>query len=306
MTILVDLDGVLCTEERTFERALAKPLPGAREAMSQLISAGHTVVIYTSRSWSELRMTKQWLDDNGIHYSGIHMGKPVADKVIDDRAITLGNWGTVLAQLGVTEGTYVGGPIDEGLLYLLRKESKTFLEQIANRSDILEPILEVGPMTRVGGLQTPVFSRMPDTFLDSRELFLGKGKHYVAMDIDPASEAEIVGDFSDAESLLESGSFGTVILLSVLEHMPRVWEVPRILDRIMKPGGRAFVLTPWNLRFHGPRPDCWRISDDGYQALFGELFAIEQLQKIECPGRPLSPVGMTCVLRKERVRKLGM
>lgn len=300
MTILVDLDGVLCTEERTFERPLAKLLPGAREAMSELASAGHTIVIYTSRSWSELRMTKQWLDNNGIQYHGIHMGKPVADKMIDDRAITFSNWGTVLDQLEVAKANYVGGPIDEGLLYLLRKESKAFLEQIANRCDLLEPILEVGPMTKIGGLQNPVFNRMPDTFLESREVFLNKGKQYVAMDIDAASQPEIVGDFSNAESLLQPDSFGTVILLSCLEHMPRVWDVPRTLNRILKPGGRAFLLTPWNLRFHGPRPDCWRISDDGYRALFGELFTIEQLQKIECPGRPLSPVGMTCVLRKGR------
>ena len=29
MTILVDLDGVVASEEKTFERALANPIPGA-------------------------------------------------------------------------------------------------------------------------------------------------------------------------------------------------------------------------------------------------------------------------------------
>jgi hypothetical protein len=243
-------------------------------------------------------MTGKWLGNNQIDYHGIHMGKPVADKVIDDRAIAFSNWNEVLVQLGVSETKYVGGPIDEGLLRLLRKETKTFLEQIANRDDILEPVLEVGPMTKVGP-GSPVFDRMPDTFLDSRELFLSKGKQYVTMDIDLTSKPDIVGDFSNAESLLRPSSFGTVVLLSCLEHVPQVWDVPRMLSKILKKGGRAFMLTPWNLRFHGPRPDCWRISDDGYHALFGELFVIEQLQKIECPGRPLSPVGIKCVLRRK-------
>lgn len=101
MTILVDLDGVICTEEKTFERACAKPLPGARESMEALAAEGHTLVIYTARSWSELRMTKQWLDENGIPYHGIHMGKPVADRIIDDRSIRFRSWAQVRDDLKV-------------------------------------------------------------------------------------------------------------------------------------------------------------------------------------------------------------
>jgi hypothetical protein len=99
MIVNVDLDGTICTEEATFERALAKPLPGAREALAALIGAGHTVVIYSSRSWSELRMTQAWLDENNIPYNGLHLGKPVADLFIDDRAIQFTNWPTTLDSL---------------------------------------------------------------------------------------------------------------------------------------------------------------------------------------------------------------
>jgi hydroxymethylpyrimidine pyrophosphatase-like HAD family hydrolase len=113
MTILIDLDGVVCTEEQTFERSLAKPLPGCREAMAALAAAGHTLVIFSSRSWSELRMTKQWLEDHQIVYHGIHLGKPVADKVIDDRAIQFSGWNDVLRQLGVAQTNCGGGPVDD-------------------------------------------------------------------------------------------------------------------------------------------------------------------------------------------------
>lgn len=99
-TIMIDLDGVICTEERTFERPLAEPLAGAREALAQLRAAGHTVIIYTARNWPEYRVTKKWLDDHGFAYDGLHMGKPVADVWIDDRAIRFTNWTEVLGQLG--------------------------------------------------------------------------------------------------------------------------------------------------------------------------------------------------------------
>jgi len=302
MIFLIDLDGTICTEESTFERSLARPLPGAREALSALSAAGHTLVIYSARSWSELRVTEKWLRDNKIPYDGIHMGKPVADIFIDDRAISFKNWTDVTQQLAKTQLFGAVKPpeesTEEGLLYLLRRETKVFLEDISSRSDILDPVLEVGPMSK-DGLNSSVFFRMPETFVDSRELFQRAGKKYMCIDTDSSSHPDVIGDFSNAASLFEAESIGTVVMMNFLEHMPDVWEVPRVLLKILKPSGRTFILTPWNLRFHGPRPDCWRISDDGYQALFGELFDIEALDKIECPGRALSPVGIKCVLRKK-------
>ncbi len=98
-TIMVDLDGVICTEEAFFDRPLAQPIEGAREALAKLRAAGHTVVIYTARGWGEYRVAKRWLDEHGLEYDGLHMGKPVADLWIDDRAIRFTNWNEVLAQV---------------------------------------------------------------------------------------------------------------------------------------------------------------------------------------------------------------
>lgn len=98
-TIMVDLDGVVCTEERTFDRPLAKPLDGAREALASLKAAGHTIIIYTGRGWPEYRATKQWLDDHGMAYDQIHMGKPIADIWIDDRALRFTDWGQTRREL---------------------------------------------------------------------------------------------------------------------------------------------------------------------------------------------------------------
>jgi hypothetical protein len=97
---MVDLDGVLCTEEVFLERPLAQPIAGAREALQKLRAAGYIVVIYTARGWGEYRVARQWLDDHGFEYDGLHMGKPVADVWIDDRAIRFTDWDSVLRQLG--------------------------------------------------------------------------------------------------------------------------------------------------------------------------------------------------------------
>src|SRR5579863_8414584 len=99
MIVNIDLDGTICSEEQTFERALAKPIPGAGAALKALLEAGHTVVIYSSRSWSELRMTEAWLRENHIPYSGLHLGKPVADVFIDDRAVAFTDWSATLDQV---------------------------------------------------------------------------------------------------------------------------------------------------------------------------------------------------------------
>lgn len=101
MTILVDMDGVICTEQRTFERCLATAVPGARAALEALAAAGHTIVIYSARSWSELKMTEAWLAQHQIPYHGIHLGKPVADCIIDDRALRFSNWPAALVELGL-------------------------------------------------------------------------------------------------------------------------------------------------------------------------------------------------------------
>jgi hypothetical protein len=100
-TIMVDLDGVICTEEMFHDRPLAEPMAGAREALQKLRAAGYVVVVYTARSWGEYRYTKQWLDSHGFEYDGLHMGKPVADVWIDDRAVRFDDWKSVLGQIGV-------------------------------------------------------------------------------------------------------------------------------------------------------------------------------------------------------------
>jgi len=96
MRLIVDLDGTICTEEKTYSRSLAKPLPGAKETLDILKAKGHTIIIYSARSWNEFEMTKQWLKENEIPNDQIILGKPVGDYWIDDRALRFTSWNKII------------------------------------------------------------------------------------------------------------------------------------------------------------------------------------------------------------------
>jgi len=90
--LAIDIDGTICTEERTFERPLATPLPGAIEALKKLKRNGNTLILWTGRGWEQYRVTKDWLEKYDCPYDQILMGKPVVDMFIDDRALQFRGW----------------------------------------------------------------------------------------------------------------------------------------------------------------------------------------------------------------------
>lgn len=91
MQIIIDLDGTICHEMRQFSRCLAEPWPDAVETVNKLYDAGHTIIIYSARTWVEYEMTVDWLKRHGVKYHQLFMGKPIGDVWIDDRAITCNN-----------------------------------------------------------------------------------------------------------------------------------------------------------------------------------------------------------------------
>jgi uncharacterized HAD superfamily protein len=101
MQIIIDLDGTICTEEKTFSRSLSKPLEGAIESINQLHNEGHTIIIYSARSWQEYEMTSHWLSLHKVKYDQLVMGKPIGDIWIDDRAIEFTDWADVKKKIGI-------------------------------------------------------------------------------------------------------------------------------------------------------------------------------------------------------------
>ena len=92
-TISIDIDGTICTEEKTFEKNLAKPLHGAVEALKMIKDNNNTIILWTARGWEQYKSTKFWLDSHDFVYDQLVMGKPIVDMMIDDRARKFcGSW----------------------------------------------------------------------------------------------------------------------------------------------------------------------------------------------------------------------
>ena len=83
-TYVFDLDGTLCSEEKTFEKYLAKPNPDMIALVNKLYEQ-NKIIIYTARGWAEYNITQRWLEDNDVKYHILMCGKPIYDMWIDDK-----------------------------------------------------------------------------------------------------------------------------------------------------------------------------------------------------------------------------
>ncbi len=108
MIIAIDFDGTLCSWHPS-EYELAQPLPERILQVRRMKEAGHTVWIYTARGASQGseaaadarwgKLTRSQLEEWGIPYDRLIIGKPSYDVLIDDRALAFTeNWEEQLAQ----------------------------------------------------------------------------------------------------------------------------------------------------------------------------------------------------------------
>lgn len=113
LRVCVDLDGVICELRKTPEESYASlaPVPGAREALQALKSAGHTIIIHTARRMltHEANVgrvvadvgatTLKWLEQHGIPFDEIYFGKPYAHFYVDDNAVRFSDWEKLMLRL---------------------------------------------------------------------------------------------------------------------------------------------------------------------------------------------------------------
>ena len=59
------------------------------EKVNVLYDAGHTIILHTSRLWSDFTPTTQWLEKHGIRYHTLVMAKPLAHYYIDDKNMSI-------------------------------------------------------------------------------------------------------------------------------------------------------------------------------------------------------------------------
>ncbi len=155
-----------------------------------------------------------------------------------------------------------------------------------------DKVLEIGPNRRFGALNSKIFELMPETFFDLRTRIDRDGFQYWDLDSDPAVGSDFIGDLGSSTLLLPKEFFNVVVAFSVLEHTGNLIQAISNIRSSMVVGGVLHIITPWDLRFHGPRPDMWRISDDGYEFLLRDHFRLDAVLKLTNVFRQLSPVGI--------------
>ena len=187
--------------------------------------------------------------------------------------------------------------IDDLNLELLRKftiEKSAALEYSAE-----DFVLEIGPPRLENALNSPVYKNHPEWYFSVQEACQVAGARYACLDLDPGVNPTYLGSLEDPELKLPTNQFTSVVCFSILEHCQDLASAVRNICKSMIPESRVHFLTPWDLRFHGPRPDCWRISDDGYRWLLRDSFEIEEIEYLNQVDRQLSPVAIYVRARKK-------
>lgn len=94
MTIVVDIDGTLCTQEEDY--ANARPIWPVIKRVRRAFDSGHTIHIWTARGtvtgidWRAL--TEHQLKEWGVPYHSLSFGKPFGDVYVDDRGVNVVDW----------------------------------------------------------------------------------------------------------------------------------------------------------------------------------------------------------------------
>ena len=95
MIYCFDIDGTICsTEGVVYERA--QPFHDVIGQVNHLNAEGNRILLFTARGtvtgidWREL--TEKQLNEWGVQYHSLYMGKPAADVYIDDKAFNAQVW----------------------------------------------------------------------------------------------------------------------------------------------------------------------------------------------------------------------
>lgn len=93
------------------------------------------------------------------------------------------------------------------------------------------------------------------------------------LDIDPEKNPDVVGDIHTIP--LEDNSYECILCTEVLEHVRDPKLAVSELYRVLKPGGKIIVSTPFVYPLHQVPHDYWRFTKYGLRNLFQEFKDVE-------------------------------
>jgi hypothetical protein len=121
---------------------------------------------------------------------------------------------------------------------------------------------------------------------------------YKTLDIISESKCDYIGSVEDLSFIEEK--FDVIIMLGIIEHVPKLWKIPQSIYNATNSNANVFINTPFMFKVHGPIPDCWRISEYGFQSLFEDLFEIEISTFPEMErGKNSLPLSINAILTRK-------
>ena len=97
-------------------------------------------------------------------------------------------------------------------------------------------------------------------------------------DIVPDAGVHVVGDAHDLKKYFSPASFDFVHCASVFEHLVMPWKVAVEINRVLKPGGVAYIFTHQTIGLHDMPWDFFRFSDPSFSGLFNRHTGFEVVQ----------------------------
>ncbi|MDH0749776.1 methyltransferase domain-containing protein [Pseudomonas sp. GD03842] len=113
---------------------------------------------------------------------------------------------------------------------------------------------------------------------------------------------DLVGDITKVNTFIPDSAYDVVVCMEVIEHTLNPFDAVKEIRRVLKDGGHLLISAPLNWRIHGPSPDCWRITEHGWNALLRD-FDIVEIDILESPGRELFPIRYNVLARCNKAKQ---
>jgi SAM-dependent methyltransferase len=133
-------------------------------------------------------------------------------------------------------------------LYKSVWSGKSVLRTLINQE--FASIALTGSVLDVGGTKNPAPSYMEVLKIDGA---------VTVVNIDAGAHPDVMCDASAIP--LPDGSFDNVLCFNLLEHVAEPEKVMSEISRLLRPGGRLFVETPFLVKVHGHPEDYQRFTD---------------------------------------------
>ncbi len=121
-------------------------------------------------------------------------------------------------------------------------------------------VLEIGSRARSG--------------ITRREL-IAPHLRYTGLDMIHGANVDVVGDAHNLSQLFAPRRFVAVYSLAVFEHLAMPWKVAIEMNRVLAPGGLAFVNSQQTLPVHEEPWDFWRFTAHSWRCLFNAATGFE-------------------------------